>query len=335
MTKHSPFPILLLLAGLPGSAVAQAPAPPVSLSQPNERSFPPADGLPVADSAIGGDPTACWNPVPQRGLFESDRAFPGFIGPISNPILSKDPRSLTEGRFLFIHDVLPPEHALGGGNFQVYGLQLRAAVTDRLTLIADKDGIANIQAHGIDHRTGLLNMNFGLKYLLVRDVEDQFLWSVGLSYEPPMGERNVLENHGDGVMSVFTTAGKEVACRWHVLDTFGYQFGLDSAQNSSFFYNSLHLDRQTFGWLYPLIELNWFHYTQGGNRGLPPALGEGDGLLNLGTSGVAGNDLLTLAVGLKAKLGDHADTGLAWEVPLSNRKDLIDNRLLFEFILRY
>ena len=36
-----------------------------------------------------------------RGLLESDRAFPNFIGPISNPILTKDPRSLTELRPLF------------------------------------------------------------------------------------------------------------------------------------------------------------------------------------------------------------------------------------------
>src|SRR5262249_28587324 len=148
-----------------------------------------------------------------------------------NPILSKDPRSLTEARLLFLHDVLPPDHALGGGNFQVYAMQLRAALSDRLTLVADKDGIANLHFHDLNHRTGLLNMNFGLKYLLVRDVEEQLLWSVGLTYEPPMGEREVLENHGDGVMSVFTTWGKELGGAWHVLHTFGYQFGLNSAQN--------------------------------------------------------------------------------------------------------
>ena len=103
-----------------------------------------------------------------------------------------------------------------------------------------------------------------------------------------MGEREVFENHGNGVMTVFTTLGKEVNCNWHILNTSGYQFGFDADENSSFFYNSLHIDRQVFGWLYPLAELNWFHYTGSGDRGLPAALGEGDGLLNLGTSGVAG-----------------------------------------------
>ena len=49
----------------------------------------------------------------------------------------------------------------------------------------------------------VLNMNFGLKYLLVRDVEEQLLGSVGFMYEPPMGERDVFENHGDGVMTAW------------------------------------------------------------------------------------------------------------------------------------
>jgi hypothetical protein len=294
-----------------------------------------AEGVPSLDANHSGAWESAADFSGGSGPFMSDRAFPNFIGPITNPILSKDPRSLTEARFLFINNIIPPTSPLEGGEIQVYALELRVALSDRLQFVADKDGIATIHAHGSPQETGLLNMNFGLKYAVVRDVEGQFIWDAGFTYEPPMGERNVLENHGDGVVSVFTTIGKEGATHWHILNTAGFQFGLNDTQNSAFFYNSLHLDQQLFGWIYPLIELNWFHYDRGGDRGLPPALGEGDGLLNLGTSGVGGNDLVTMAVGLKARLGEHADTGIAWEFPLSNRHDLIDNRLIFECILRY
>src|SRR5688572_11788349 len=59
-----------------------------------------------------------------RRLFESDRAFPGFIGPISNPVLTKDPRSLTEVRALFVNNWFPEGNTvLGGGELQAYGLQ--------------------------------------------------------------------------------------------------------------------------------------------------------------------------------------------------------------------
>jgi len=57
--------------------------------------------------------------------------------------------------------------------------------------------------------------------------------------------------------------------------------------------------------------------------------------LNLGTTGVAGNDLVTMAFGLKAKLNANAEVGAAWEFPVSKRHDLINNRLTAEFILRY
>lgn len=295
-----------------------------------------ADGA-IAAPVVHGVP-ADWGAAccaENRRPFESDRAFPGFIGPISNPVLSKDPRALTEARLLYIHNVIPADHPLGGGSFDVYAMQVRVALTERLSLIADKDGITSLNARNIPHETGLLNINVGLKYALVRDVESQFILSAGFTYEPPTGEANVFQNHGDGVMTVFTTAGKEFGDGFHALATVGFQFGLDGDKNSDFFYSSLHLDKQLFGWLYPLVELNWFGYTGGGNRGLPPALGEGDGLLNLGTTGVAGNHLVTLAVGAKAQLGEHVNFGVAWEFPISNRQDLIDNRLLVELILRW
>ena len=76
-----------------------------------------------------------------RKPFQSDHAFDNFIGPVSNPIFTKDARSLTEARALFIQNWIPRSHpVVPGGNYQVYTLQARIALTDRLTLFADKDG---------------------------------------------------------------------------------------------------------------------------------------------------------------------------------------------------
>ncbi len=56
-----------------------------------------------------------------RGLFESDHAFDGFVEPLSNPIQSKDPRALTEIRFLTMFDwSRPSTPVIGGGTIQVY-----------------------------------------------------------------------------------------------------------------------------------------------------------------------------------------------------------------------
>jgi hypothetical protein len=328
-------PLAALLAGaLALPAAAQAPpfaTPPLASEAPSVYDGPNAFS---PDPECGPKEKPYSDDLP-RACFESDRAFPGFVGPISNPWLSKDPRSLTELRLVFINDEIPTGHPLGGGNFEIIGVQARVALTDRLTFIADKSGYAWIHPGNAPEEDGFINVAAGLKYLIVRDVASQFLWSVGAQFEPQTGEGRVFQNQGDGVMSAWTTLCKQFGERWHVLATVGYQFPFDASQNSAFYYTSVHLDRCFFHCLYPLAELNWFHYSQGGDRGIPPEFGEGDGLFNLGTSGVNGNDLVTAAVGLKAAIGCHLETGAAFEFPLGARKDLIDNRVTFEVIVRY
>ena len=62
---------------------------------------------------------------------------------------------------------------------------------------------------------------------------------------------------------------------------------------------------------------------------------EGGELFNLGSQGVAGNDIVTGAVGFRYKPSDHLELGLAWEAPLTERRDVLDNRMTFDCILRY
>lgn len=270
-------------------------------------------------------------------LFTSDRCFNGFVGPISNPVLSKDPRTVTEARLLFVNNWFPDDHILfQGGNAQVYGLQVRVALTERLSLIADKDGYIDLNP-GNDalDGDGWANIAAGLKYNLIRDVENQFLLSAGFQYEFQTGEATVFQSHGDGTLSVFGVAGKEFGCKTHLLALMGHQFPMDSAENSGYLYTSLHLDHAVTPWFYPLVELNWFHYTQSGSRGIPSAVGEGDGLINIGTGNVAGNDLTTIALGAKIILMENRELGIAWETPISNREDLIDHRLIVDFVIRF
>lgn len=305
-------------------------APPPAVAMPAMPALPAMGQAPCAACEA---PPMAGHDAPSRGLFESDRAFCGFIGPISNPILAKDPRSLTELRGLFVNNWFPEGNSvLGGGELQAYGLQARLALTDRLSFIADKDGYASLHARNLPHQNGWLNINAGLKYLLVRDVENQTLWSVGATYEPPTGESKVFQRIGSGLVTAFTTFGQEFGDT-HVLLNGGYQFGLKEGNYSDFLYGQIHVDRRFFGWLYPLAEFNFFGYTSGG-RNFPAGLGEGDGLINFGTNGRAGRTFVTFAVGLKAQVTRNLDVGVAWDTPLGD-KNITSQRLLVEAIFRY
>lgn len=80
-------------------------------------------------------------------------------------------------------------------------------------------------------------------------------------------------------------------------------------------------------------ETNWYHWMRSG-QSFPVAI-EGLDLINLGSVGVAGNDIVTGALGVKYKPSCHTEIGLAWEVPLTDRRDILDDRLTFDWIFRY
>ena len=103
---------------------------------------------------------------------------------------------------------------------------------------------------------------------------------------------------------------------------------------SQIWYWSNHLDHQVTDSLYLFGEANWYHWTRSGQR---PALAgvEGGDLFNFGSTGVAGNDIVTGAIGLKYKPSCNMELGLAREVPLTQRRDVLDNRLTVDWIVRY
>lgn len=85
--------------------------------------------------------------------------------------------------------------------------------------------------------------------------------------------------------------------------------------------------------LYAVLEVNWYHWMTSGTG---PLVGIGGlDLYNFGSAGVAGTDVVAGAVGLRYKLGLLGELGVAWEAPMSNRQDIMDNRITADWIIRY
>jgi hypothetical protein len=66
-----------------------------------------------------------------------------------------------------------------------------------------------------------------------------------------------------------------------------------------------------------------------------PANVEGLDLFNLGSTSVSGNNIVTGAYGVKYKPSDRMELGAAYEIPYTERKDIIQNRLMIDLIIRY
>lgn len=277
--------------------------------------------------ALGG----CSSGLLGLGLIkQSEHCFDDFISPMTNPVYFEDPRQLTEVRAIFINHKLPVILGNPAGRIQVWAVQARVRLTDRLSLIAVKDGYIESQSPLI--QDGYADITPGLKYSLYRDQCAGQMLSIGGRFETTAGRRRSLQGNGDGVFDFFLSGGSRIGCKGHYLSSAGFILPVDSQAENQMFYWSHHLDRQLNKKLYAFTELNWFNYMKDANAF--PAL-EGGDFFNLGANGVKGNDIVTSAFGLKLKPRRNIESGVAWEFPLTERRGVLDNRLTADFIIRY
>ncbi|MEN1679924.1 MAG: hypothetical protein AAGJ46_10040 [Planctomycetota bacterium] len=285
-------------------------------------------GLLTYDACADG----CVLPELLLGCFcTTEPGFDDFISPMTNPVFFEDPRNVTELRGIFLQHRVP--QAALGGNIQLYALQIRARLTEKLSLIAAKDGF--IVSENPLIQDGWADVDMGLKYALYRDAKNQRLLSGGIVYDLPVGSTRSQQARGDGEFHLFLTGGAKLGRCGHWLSAFGGLIPVDQNENSSFIYWSNHWDYQVRRGWYALMEVNWFHHVVdgGGELGLDGL--EGGDLFNLGSRGVEGNDIVTGAWGVKYKPNRKTEMGIAYEVPLTERRDVLQNRLTVDLILRY
>ena len=272
----------------------------------------------------------------------SDRCFDDFISPMINFVFFEDPRTVTEVRPIFVNHWVPGRIGTGGavpagGTVQLYAMQFRAALTDRLSLIAVKDGFIVDNTNGTLGNLlndGWASVTAGLKYNLHRDTCNGELVSAGFTYDIPIGTQSALQDVGDGEFHVFLTGGKRLLDGdAHLLSSLGYRFPVDNNVQSTSIHWSNHLDYRVTDKTYLFTEVAWWHWTEDSGAGLPGIAGQD--LFNLTATGVAGQDLVTQSVGVKYKPQRNTEIGLAYEFPLSGFEDIISSRLMFDLIFRY
>ncbi|MGB7328042.1 MAG: hypothetical protein WBD31_24415 [Rubripirellula sp.] len=271
----------------------------------------------------------------------SDPCFDDFISPMINFVFFEDPRTVTELRPIFVTHQVPNTIGAGvpaGGSIQLFALQFRIALSERLSLIAVKDGYIVDNTEGaldglLD--SGWADVSAGLKYNLIRDDKTGTLASAGFTYEIPLGEEKALQGLGDGEFHVFGTAGQRLLDgNAHWLTAVGYRFPVDDEVQSSSVHWSNHLDFRMTDNLYVFTENAWWHWTDDADTGLPLGVA-GQDLFNLPVNNVDGNDLVTQNVGFKLKPRRNLEAGVAYEFPLTEFKDVIDDRVTLDLIMRF
>ena len=281
-------------------------------------------------------------------LFQSDHAgdFDQFASPVSSPFLTVDPRALTEVKPIFIYQTIPTKNdVFHGGSVEFFGLAGSVALTERWSLVLNKMGGIFVQPSDKTFTNGQDANSFselwlGPKYTFYRDECNNTVAAAGLTFQIPAGNRQAFQNTGSLSLAPYFSFAKTFGKlpgqfgNFNYMSTTGFSFGTDS-QRSDYFYSNFHVDFDVGGQhkFYPLIELNWTRYISSG--GANPFFSEGGDLFNFGSTNVSHHNLLTLATGARYKFSERVQTGVAFEFPLTNARDINDFRITVDLILRY
>lgn len=297
---------------------------------------------------------ACDELFPDFKCEGREARYEGFVPPTSMPYLFEDPFITTGVSAYVVWHKFPWDSVFRGGDAWVAAVQARIAITDRLAFIATKDGYTWLRpgSHSqISADEGFFDITAGFKYALIDRPEDAFILTPALRVDLPVGQNDVFSGNGGGVLipSVSSALG---AGPMNLIGSTGWRLPFSSDKESTSIFYNLHVDVPV-GPFAPFLELNgttWTHSGDGkgnvdtkvaGSIDLSDAqdyvhdvLGhtdhrrfEGADVVNLGSKGVAGNTLLTLAAGARVSLTERVNVGAYYEFPLTERKDIFEERV--------
>ena len=291
----------------------------------------------------------------------------GHVSPMSMPYLFEDPYIRTEINLVGIYHNFPSDSVFEGGEAGVIALQARVAITERLAFIATKDGLTILRPDNsaLENEEGFMDVSVGFKYALVDDREAGLIVTPSLRYEIPLGTDDILQGRGSGVFIPAVSVGYGPD-KIHLIADLGAQLPVDGDRDSTSVFYNYHLDQAIevdfvpgATAIVPFIELNGLVWVDSGDgsssidlsgAGRAP-LGavqdllypgvtadrrfEGADIANLGSSGMSGEDLVTMAWGFWVPFDCGISAGASYERVLSQRKDIFEQRATFMLSLGF
>ena len=294
--------------------------------------------------AAAAEPCDEWFPD-----FRCERSgrFEGFYAPIVAPYLFEDPFITTNATGVFIWHDFPEQSAFDGGAMYVAALQLRAALSDRVAIIATKDGYAwNRNGNPLlEDSQGFMNLAAGVKVRLWQDPERDQIVSAVLRIEAPTGSSDQYQGYSHGlVLPSVTSAFRTGPLRW--MADLGSQIPFDGKEQSSSLFYHVYADLDVTPWVRPFAQLSGLYWIESGDGSLPirlkqggtldlrtvqTALGtgpfEGADVMDLGSPGVDNLDLITAALGVHVPITEQLTFSAAYERPITHPTGIFQQRV--------
>jgi hypothetical protein len=254
------------------------------------------------------------------------------IAPVTNPIFFEDPAIRNEVRPIFMRHSIDKGFITGGGDVNLYAVQFRYALTDRLALIATKDGYIDIELDNGAEADGWADVALGLKYAAIDDRVNQFILTPGFTFEVPLGDSEVFQGNGDGELNLFVSAAKGFG-KVHLTGSTGLRLPFDGDEESTILHFSAMLDVKVCRWFQPFVTMSGITVLDEG--GALPLTTEGYDLINFGSSLADGETQITAGLGCRSRLTDSLSLGVAFEKPVTSPHGLYDDRLTVDLVWNF
>ena len=246
-----------------------------------------------------------------------------FVHPISSPYYNEDSFVTSDIRAWYLwHDF--DDAPLGGGDAQVYAVQVRLAITDQVQFVAYKDGYLTFDTDAISD-DGWNDVAAGLKWNFIQDFENNFHAAVGGGYELAIGDPSVLQNDDD--VRLWASADKGFD-KFHIGANVNFLIPLSDDDSLRFYWNA-HADYYLCEWASAVLEVHGYHTLDDGNA--PPPFSTLD-VADIG----GGPDVVTAAVGAEFRVIENLALRGAWETALTDDdNDLFGWRLTLSAIYSF
>lgn len=254
------------------------------------------------------------------------------LNPVLDPIVFEDAIIRSEIRPVMGHQHMSGDFITLGGDLQVYGIQLRWAVNDRLALVFSKGGYNVINPGYGPKIQGWGDLQVGVKYALIDDMANQFILTGGVLFEIPSGEKEVFQGRGSGIWNVFMAAEKGFG-KFHLLANVGVMAPNDTDANSTQLHYHLQADYHLSRWFHPYVAANGYTVLSEGKS--IPLNTEGYDLVNFGSSAAGNSTQLTLGGGFRSHLTKRLDFGFGYEKAVVKPYGLMDDRYTIDFVFRF
>ncbi len=252
--------------------------------------------------------------------------------PVANPIYFETPLIQTEAHPVYMYHRMNPSFLGVATDVNLYALQLRYAVNDRLAVIATKDGYIQIHPKGSPTLHGWANLAAGVKYAIAQDEAEQYIVTPGITFEAPTGSKQVFQGTGGGVFNPFVSAEKGFD-KFHVTGNVGFRLPVNWHADTASIHYSAQVDYWFCRWFIPFASINAFTtISEGGHL---PFDTEGFDLVNFGSTGASGTTQAAAGVGFRSRLLPNADLGFAYEHGITAAHDIFKDRITVDLSVRF